>query len=110
MPLINCNVELKIKWTKYCVLSPGGNENGSDNNNANNIVFGIKDTELYVPTVTLSARDNQKLSKLLSKELKHQFMGMNIKQKVGIKIGQVNLDILLNQILLETIDYLSDCN
>ena len=21
MPLINCKVELKLKWTKYCVLS-----------------------------------------------------------------------------------------
>ena len=27
----------------------------------------IKDTRVYVPVVTLSARDNQKLSKLLSK-------------------------------------------
>ena len=35
--------------------------------NANDIVFTIKDTKLYVPVVTLSARDNQKLSKLLSK-------------------------------------------
>ena len=26
MPLINCKVELKLKWTKYCVLSVGGND------------------------------------------------------------------------------------
>ena len=32
------------------------------------IVFPIKDTKLYVPVVTLSARDNKKLSNLLSKE------------------------------------------
>ena len=35
------------------------------NDNANKIIFTIKD--LYVPVVTLSARYNQKLSKLLSK-------------------------------------------
>ena len=35
--------------------------------NSNNIIFPIKDTKLYVPVVTLSAKDNQKLSKLLSK-------------------------------------------
>ena len=41
---------------------------GADNKNANaNIIFTIKDTKLYVPVVTLSARENQKLSKRLSK-------------------------------------------
>ena len=42
---------------------------GPDNTNANpkNIIFTIKDTKLYVPVVTSSAKDNQKLSKLLSK-------------------------------------------
>ena len=68
MPLINCKVELKLRWTKYCVLSIGGNENEINNDdNVNNIIFTIKNTELYFPAVTLSARDNQKLSKLLSK-------------------------------------------
>ena len=68
MPLINCKVELKLKLTKYCVLSVAGNENDiSNNENANNIIFTNKDTKLYVLVVTLSARDNQKLSKLLSK-------------------------------------------
>ena len=35
--------------------------------NSNNIIFTNKDTKLYVPVVTLSAKDYQKLSKLLSK-------------------------------------------
>ena len=65
MPSINCKVELKLKWTKYCVLSAAGAD--SDNANPNNIIFTIKDTKSYVPVVTLSAKDNQKLSKLLSK-------------------------------------------
>ena len=70
MSLINCNVELKLKWTKYCILSAAGNENHSDNDNddnANKIIFNIKDTKLFVPVKTLSARDNQTLSKFLSK-------------------------------------------
>ena len=33
MPLINCNVELKLKWAKYCVLSAADNENENDNAN-----------------------------------------------------------------------------
>ena len=55
---------IKFKWTKYCVLSVAGNDNDND---GNNIIFKIKDAKLYVPVVTLSARDNQKLSKILSK-------------------------------------------
>ena len=65
MPLINCKIELKLKSTKYCVFSAAGvNVNGNDDDNN---IFTIKDTKLYVPVLTLSARDNQKLSKLLSK-------------------------------------------
>ena len=37
------------------------------NNDSNNIIFIFKETKLYVPVVTLSAGDNQKLSKLISK-------------------------------------------
>ena len=77
MPLIHCKVELKLKCTKYCVLSAAGNDNA--NANLNNIAFTIKDTKLFVSVKTLSASDNQKLSKLLSKgDLKDQFIGMNI--------------------------------
>ena len=59
MPLINCKVELKLKWTKYFVLSEASADNV--NNDSNNIIFTIKDSKLYVPVLTLSARDNQKL-------------------------------------------------
>ena len=65
IPLINCKVILKLKWTKYCVLSAACNDNA--NANPDNVIFTIKDTKLYVLVINLSARDNQKLSKLLSK-------------------------------------------
>ena len=68
MPLINCRMQLKLKWTKYCVLCVAGNENNiNEDINANNMIFTIKDLKLYIHVVTLSAKDNQKLSKLLSK-------------------------------------------
>ena len=65
MPLISFKIELKFKWTKYCVLSVDSADN--INANPNTIIFTIKDMKLYVPVVTLSAKDNQKLSKLLNK-------------------------------------------
>ena len=65
MPQTNFKVELKLKWTKYCVFSAADNDNVS--NIDYNIIFTIKHTKLYVSVVTLSPRDNKKLSKLFSK-------------------------------------------
>ena len=65
MPLITWKVELKPKWTKHCVLSAAGVDNTAAN--LDNIIFTVKDTKLYVPVATWLARDNEKLSKLLSK-------------------------------------------
>ena len=58
MSLINWKVELKLKWTKYYVLSTV--DVGNVNAVSSNIIFTIKDTKSYVLIVTLSARDNQK--------------------------------------------------
>ena len=51
---------------------------GSDKNdaNSNNIIFAIKDTKLFVPVVTLSAKDNQKL---LSKGFERSVCGNEYK-------------------------------
>ena len=46
-------------------MSAVGNDN--TNNNPDNVIFTIKDIKLYVPAITLSSKDNQKLSKLLRK-------------------------------------------
>ena len=40
-----------------CVLAVTANDN--DSSYANRIIFTIKNTKLYVPVVTLSAKDNQ---------------------------------------------------
>ena len=87
---------MKFKRTKCCVLS----SNVSDNTDAdpNNIIFNIKDTKLCVPVVALSAKDNQKLSKLFSKTFERS-IGINMKQKVRIKIQKTSIDISFNQTL-----------
>ena len=100
MPSINCKIELKIKWTEYCVLSANSNDN------ANNIIFTIKDTTLYIPVATFSARNNKKLSKLLSKRFERSLYWNEYKTKSDKKIQQMNIDSFKNQILLEVTDYL----
>ena len=68
MSLINCEVELKFKWTKYCDLSSAGNDNEIANAaNANRIIFTIKDTKLHISVVILSSKDHQKLQQRLRK-------------------------------------------
>ena len=49
MPLINCKIKLNLTWKKECVLSTA----------ADDPVFIISDTKLYVPVVTLSKEDNK---------------------------------------------------
>ena len=51
------------------------------NNDDNNVIFTIKDTKLYVPVVALSARDNRKLSKILSKEFERSVYWNEYKTK-----------------------------
>ena len=60
MPLINCKIELSLKWYENCILSSARTA----------ATFTITDTKLYVPVVTLKTEDNTKLSKLLSEGFK----------------------------------------
>ena len=62
MPLINCKVELSLKWIEDCVLIAAAN--------ANKATFEIVDAKLYVLIVSLSAEDNAKLLKLLCERFK----------------------------------------
>ena len=51
MPLINCEVNLLLTWSKDCVITSSTGEGK----------FAITETKLYVPVVTLSTQDNAKL-------------------------------------------------
>ena len=94
MLLIRCKVSLKLKWTKSCALALNSTE--TPNADPDNTIFTIKDKNLYVSVVALSAKDNQKLSKLLSKGFERS---VYTKQKMIIKLRQMSLDIFLNQTL-----------
>ena len=59
-PLINCEVNLILTWPKDCVIT---NPTGEGR-------FAITETKLYVPVVTLSTKDNEKLLQQLKSGLK----------------------------------------
>ena len=64
MPLINCEVELILTWSKNFVLADMTARNTGKNNDPPAIVpptgldFQIKGTKLYVLVVTLSKENN----------------------------------------------------
>ena len=60
MPLINCEVNLVLTWSKDCVIT---NSTGAGK-------FEITETKLYVPVVTLSTEDNAKLLQQLKSGFK----------------------------------------
>ena len=71
MPLINCEVSLTLTWSEACMLTSkvtrdavpdeGGNPAVHGINDPTNVAFKITDTKLYVPVVTLSAENDNKL-------------------------------------------------
>ena len=67
IPLISCDVEIILTWTKNCVLSDMTVRATGNNNDPPAIVepagleFQITDTKLYVPVLTLSNENDIKL-------------------------------------------------
>ena len=76
----------------HCVLSAGGKDN--EDVTSNNIIFNIKNTKLHLPIVTLSAKDNKKLSKLLGKVFKRSVYWNECKIKAKNKIATNNYRLI----------------
>ena len=60
MPLINCKVDLSLKWIENCVLTTVETGAGADATGAGSSTSEVTNAKLYVPVVTLSAEDDVK--------------------------------------------------
>ena len=60
MSLINCEVNIILTWSKDCVIT----------NSTSDGKFAITETKLYVPVVTLSTKDSEKLLQQLKSGFK----------------------------------------
>ena len=92
-PLINCEVSLTLTWSENCVLTSrryreavAGNNPAAEINNPTGPRFKIKDTNLYVPVVTLAAQDDKKLLEQLKTGFKRTIKWNKYDQKCLIKI------------------------
>ena len=69
IPLVNCDINFILTWSENCVITskatrdadPDANPAVAKINNPTGAIFKIKDTKLYVPLVTLSTEDDNKL-------------------------------------------------
>ena len=74
IPLINCEVELILTWSKNCVLADMTTKDAEGDNPAIvaqlGLEFQITDTKLYVPVVTLSKENDIKILEQLKSGFK----------------------------------------
>ena len=92
MPLINCEVELILTWSRNCVII--------STNVANQIpTFTITETNLYVPVVTLSTQDNAKLLPQLKSGFKRTISWNKYLSKPELLAQNTNLNPLVEAFL-----------
>ena len=98
IPLINCEVELILTWSKNCVLA-----NMTVNATANPAIvapsgatFKIKDTKLYVPVVTLSKENDTKLLEQLKSGFKRTIKWNEYRSQMTVRPQNNNLNYLID--------------
>ena len=97
MPLINCKVELSLRWIENCMLTSAPIGNNADETGVDSATFKITDAKRYVPIVTLSAEDNAKLSKLLGISKNYRLIAADLsKQKALDADSRATQQIIFN--------------
>ena len=88
MALINCKVELSLKWIENYVLTTAEIGANADATGADGAALEVIDAKLYVPVVTLSAEDNIKLVRQLNEGFKRPVC-WNKYKVIGNKVVEI---------------------
>ena len=86
MPLINCEVNLILTWSKDCVIT---NSEGEGK-------LAITETKIYVPVVTLSTQDNAKLLEQLKSGFKRTINRNKYESGLKTSARSRYLNLLIN--------------
>ena len=89
LPLINCEVELDLKWLKNCVLI-------EEDDHIMGVSFIITSTKLYVPVVTLSINDNIKFLENMKQGFKRTISWNKYRFERTAQPKNNNLDYLID--------------
>ena len=99
IPLISCEVSLKSKWNKNCVItSLERRQVGAmpRNNAPTGATLAINDCKLYVPVVTLSKDDEIKLLTNLKSAFKREIIWNKYRSQMTTEAVNNNLNILID--------------
>ena len=102
IPLINCEVELILTWSKNCVLADMTVRDIGNNNNPPAIVaptgleFQIKDTKLYISVVTLSKENDILVLEQLKSGFKGTIKWNKYRSQMSIQRNNNNSNYLLD--------------
>ena len=103
IPLINCEVELILTWFKNYVLIDKLTREadydapiGREIDNLKNAIFEITDTKLFVPVVTLSNKNDIKLSEQLKSGFKRTIKWNKYRSQMTMQPQNNNLHYLID--------------
>ena len=106
MPLVNCEVSLSLIWSKNCVLTDmithaavpaqGDNPARLEINAPTGAAFRIKDCKLYVPVITLSAENDNKLLDQLKTGFKRTIKWNKYRSEMSNQARNNNLNYLID--------------
>ena len=99
MPLINCKVPLILTWSKHCVLIDMTTHAAvpiPPINAPTNATFKITDTKLYVPVVTLSTKNYNKLLEQLKTGFKRTIKWNKYRSEMSNQTENNNLNYLID--------------
>ena len=88
-PLINCEINLDLNWSKNCVIVATDVANQG-------ATFSTTDTKLFVPVVTLSPQDNTKLLERLKSDFKGTINWNKSQSKISTERQNLDLDCLID--------------
>ena len=106
MPLINCEINLILRWSENYVLTSkatreaipaqGGNSEVAAVDYPTNGTFKITDTKLYVPVVTLSTENDKILLEQLRTGFKRTIKWNEYRSEISNQTENNNLNYLID--------------
>ena len=103
MPLINCEINLILTWSKNYVLTSKATRDADPDadpevapDNPTNATFKITDTKLYIPVVTLSTKNDKRLLEQLRTGFKRTIKWNKFRSEMTNQTQNSNLNYLID--------------
>ena len=106
LPLINCEIELDLTWSKYCVISQVSKTFRAVDPNADPVAYEVatettaatfqtNNAKLYVHVVTLSINDNIKCLEKIKQAFKRTISWNKYRSEITTQPKDNNLDLVI---------------